>query len=97
MHERYGSPGRREREAMALVACGLMNKRVGWELGITVVTVNAHRGRVTRKMKARSHSANGAQQRGLPAMAPASISALLLAATRPAPCVRPSALPVNTR
>ena len=44
----------RERQVMALVAVGLLNKQVGGELGITEFTVKAHRGRVMEKMKARS-------------------------------------------
>jgi FixJ family two-component response regulator len=39
---------------MALVVSGLLNKQVGGELGITEVTVKAHRGQVMRKMKADS-------------------------------------------
>jgi FixJ family two-component response regulator len=39
---------------MALVVSGLMNKQVGFELGISEITVKAHRGRVMRKMKAGS-------------------------------------------
>jgi FixJ family two-component response regulator len=39
---------------MALVVRGLLNKQVGFELGISEITVKAHRGKVTRKMKARS-------------------------------------------
>jgi FixJ family two-component response regulator len=39
---------------MASVAAGLLNKQVAFELGISEVTVKAHRGQVTRKMKARS-------------------------------------------
>jgi len=39
---------------MALVASGLLNKQVGGELGISEITVKAHRGQVMRKMKARS-------------------------------------------
>ena len=37
-----------------LVACGLLNKQVGAELGISEITVKAHRGQVMRKMKAGS-------------------------------------------
>ena len=37
---------------MDLVITGLMNKQVGFELGITEITVKAHRGQVMRKMKA---------------------------------------------
>jgi FixJ family two-component response regulator len=44
----------REREVMALVVSGLLNKQVGYELGISEITVKAHRGRVMRKMKAKS-------------------------------------------
>ena len=44
----------REREVMALVSKGLLNKEVGLELGISEITVKAHRGNVMRKMKAGS-------------------------------------------
>src|SRR5467141_2611410 len=44
----------REREVMALVASGLLNKQVGGELGISEITVKAHRGQVMQKMKADS-------------------------------------------
>jgi len=50
----YASLSRREREVMALVVSGLLNKHVGSELGISEVTVKAHRGKVMRKMKADS-------------------------------------------
>jgi FixJ family two-component response regulator len=50
----YGALSRREREVMALVVSGLLNKQVGGELGITERTVKAHRGKVMRKMKADS-------------------------------------------
>ena len=39
---------------MALVVAGLLNKQVGGELGISEITVKAHRGQVMRKMKAAS-------------------------------------------
>jgi FixJ family two-component response regulator len=39
---------------MALVVSGLLNKQVGFELGISEITVKAHRGKVMRKMKAGS-------------------------------------------
>ena len=42
----YGSLTRREREVMALVVSGLLNKQVGGELGISEITVKAHRGMV---------------------------------------------------
>lgn len=44
----------REREVMALVVSGRLNKRIGFELGISEVTVKAHRGQVMRKMRAES-------------------------------------------
>ena len=44
----------REREVMALVVSGLLNKQVGSRLGISEITVKAHRGKVMRKMKAKS-------------------------------------------
>ena len=44
----------REREVMTLVASGLLNKQVGFELGISEATVKAHRGQVMRKMQAGS-------------------------------------------
>jgi FixJ family two-component response regulator len=50
----YTSLSRREREVMALVVAGRLNKQVGGELGISEITVKAHRGRVMEKMKARS-------------------------------------------
>jgi FixJ family two-component response regulator len=42
----------RERQVMALVVSGLLNKQVGGELGISEITVKGHRGQVTQKMKA---------------------------------------------
>ena len=44
----------REREIMALVTSGLLNKQIATELGISVITVKAHRGRVMRKMHVNS-------------------------------------------
>jgi FixJ family two-component response regulator len=54
LRERYAALSRREREVMALVVSGLLNKQVGGELGISEITVKAHRGRVMEKMKAGS-------------------------------------------
>jgi len=50
----YSTLTQREREVMALVASGLLNKQAGGELGISEITVKAHRGQVMRKMKAGS-------------------------------------------
>lgn len=50
----YNSLSPREREVMALVVSGLLNKQVGGELGISEITVKAHRGKVMKKMRARS-------------------------------------------
>jgi FixJ family two-component response regulator len=50
---RYACLSRREREVMALVVSGLLNKQVGSELGISEITVKAHRGKMMRKMNAR--------------------------------------------
>jgi FixJ family two-component response regulator len=50
----YASLTPREREVMALVAAGLLNKQVGGELGISEITVKAHRGKAMQKMKANS-------------------------------------------
>jgi FixJ family two-component response regulator len=54
LRERYVSLTPREREVMALVVSGLLNKQVAGELGITESTVKAHRGEVMQKMKANS-------------------------------------------
>ncbi len=52
LRERYATLSNREREVMRMVASGLMNKQVAGELGISEITVKAHRGRVMRKMQA---------------------------------------------
>jgi len=54
LRESYASLSRREREVMTLVVSGLLNKQVGGELGISEITVKAHRGQVMRKMHADS-------------------------------------------
>jgi FixJ family two-component response regulator len=54
LRECYASLSPREREVMALVVSGLLNKQVGGELGISEITVKAHRGQVMQKMKADS-------------------------------------------
>jgi FixJ family two-component response regulator len=54
LRNRHASLSRREREVMALVVSGLLNKQVGGKLGISEITVKAHRGNVMRKMAAGS-------------------------------------------
>jgi len=54
LRKRYDSLTLRERQVMVLVVSGLLNKQVGGELGISEITVKAHRGKVMQKMKADS-------------------------------------------
>jgi FixJ family two-component response regulator len=54
LRDRYASLTPREQEVMALVASGLLNKQVGFRLGISEITVKAHRGKVMQKMEAGS-------------------------------------------
>ena len=54
LRDSYARLSHRERQVMALVASGLLNKQVGAELGISEITVKAHRGQVMQKMKAKS-------------------------------------------
>jgi FixJ family two-component response regulator len=54
LRSRYASLSPRERQVMALVVSGLLNKQIGGELGITLITVKTHRGKVMHKMKADS-------------------------------------------
>lgn len=54
LQDRYAALTPREREVMALVVSGLLNKQVGGELGISEITVKAHRGQVMQKMQANS-------------------------------------------
>jgi FixJ family two-component response regulator len=54
LRDRYASLSPRERQVMTLVVSGLLNKQVGSELGISEITVKAHRGQVMQKMKANS-------------------------------------------
>jgi FixJ family two-component response regulator len=54
LKDRYAGLSKREQEVMALVVSGRPNKLIGGDLGISEITVKAHRGRVMDKMKARS-------------------------------------------
>jgi FixJ family two-component response regulator len=54
LREHHASLTPREREIMALVVTGLLNKQIATELGISEITVKAHRGRVMRKMHVES-------------------------------------------
>ena len=54
LRDDYALLSQRERQVMALVVTGLLNKEVAGELGISEITVKAHRGRVMQKMKAQS-------------------------------------------
>lgn len=54
LHARYGSLTPREREVMALVVRGLLNKQAAAELGMREATVKLHRGKIMRKMRAGS-------------------------------------------
>jgi FixJ family two-component response regulator len=54
LRERHAGLSPREREVLALVVAGRLNKQIAAELGISEITIKAHRGRVMRKMQARS-------------------------------------------
>jgi FixJ family two-component response regulator len=54
LRDLHGLLSARERQVMALVVTGLLNKQVADELGISEITVKAHRGQVMRKLKADS-------------------------------------------
>jgi FixJ family two-component response regulator len=67
LRDAYVSLTRREQEVMALVVAGHLNKQVAGKLGISEITVKAHRGKMVRKMNARSlpHLVNMAARLGL--------------------------------
>jgi FixJ family two-component response regulator len=54
LQDRFGSLSQRERDVMTLVVRGLLNKQVGGDLGISEITVKAHRGKAMQKMNAKS-------------------------------------------
>ena len=54
LHERFGSLTPREREIMALVVSGRMNKQIADDLNVSEITVKVHRDHVMRKMGAKS-------------------------------------------
>ena len=54
LRDRYASLSHRERQVMGFVVSGLLNKQIGGELGISEITVKAHRGQAMRKMQAHS-------------------------------------------
>ena len=54
LHARFATLTPREREVMALVTTGLMNKQIAAEIGIAEITVKIHRGHIMRKMTAKS-------------------------------------------
>lgn len=72
LRARHASLSRREREVMALVVAGRLNKQIAGELGISEITVKAHRGKMMHKMMARSlpHLVNMAARLGVGTRSP---------------------------
>src|SRR5439155_2275365 len=54
LRQRFAALTPREREIMALVILGRMNKQIAGDLGVSEVTVKVHRGQIMRKMRAKS-------------------------------------------
>ena len=54
LRQRYASLNRRERDVLGLVVLGRLNKQIGGELNLSEITVKAYRGKLMRKMNARS-------------------------------------------
>jgi FixJ family two-component response regulator len=54
LRKQYSTQTLREREVMALVVTGRLNKQIAGDIGVSEITVKVHRGQVVRKMRASS-------------------------------------------